>query len=265
MNDLTISPTDQPLVQFLTPSKLLGMFTSYLSQQEANRQVIFLKGIYLKNPKHNPQWQSRYDVLRDESNQTEITLQIPLRLADNLKDGSLVTVGGVLGRRVQSNSQIQIMLVVSRIEVVQDQAIDEDEMRRIELRRIKASAGFRNVDTILENCLYNDQRPRIALIFAQGSITDSDFKAGVEAARASIDFDEYRATFSRTDELIKVLDEIDTDSYEAVAIVRGGGAGLEVLDAMPLLERIVKLNTPIIAAVGHPDEKISLSCWWIKR
>lgn len=131
------------------------MFTSYLSQQEANRQVIFLKGIYLKNPKHNPQWQSRYDILRDESTQTEITLQIPLRLADNLKDGSLVTVGGVLGRRVQNNSQIQIMLVVSRIDVVQDQAIDEDEMRRIELRCIKASADFRNVDTIGENCLYN--------------------------------------------------------------------------------------------------------------
>lgn len=94
------------------------------------------------------------------------------------------------------------------------------------------------------------------MIFAQGSITDSDFKAGVEAARASIDFDEYRATFSRTDELIKVLDEIDADSHDAVAIVRGGGAGLEVLDAMPLLERVVKLHTPIIAAVGHPDEKI---------
>ena len=256
MNNLTISPTDQPLVQFLTPSELLGMFTSYLSQQEANRQVIFLKGIYLKNPKHNPQWQSRYDILRDESTQTEITLQIPLRFAENLKDGNLVTVGGVLGRRVQNNSHIQILLVVSRIDVVQDQAIDEDEMRRIELRRIKAAAGFRNVDTILENSLYNDQRPRIALIFAQGSITDSDFKAGVEAARANIDFDEYRATFSRTDELIKVLDEIDADSYDAVAVVRGGGAGLEVLNALPLLERVVNLHTPIIAAVGHPDEKI---------
>ena len=65
MNNLTIAPTDQPLVQYLTPSELLGMFTSYLSQQEANRQIIFLKGIYLKNPKYNPQWQSRYDILRD--------------------------------------------------------------------------------------------------------------------------------------------------------------------------------------------------------
>lgn len=66
MNDLTISPTDQPLVQFITPSELLGMFTSYLSQQEANRQVIFLKGIYLKNPKHNPQTGlARVELLQD--------------------------------------------------------------------------------------------------------------------------------------------------------------------------------------------------------
>lgn len=256
MNDLAIKSINQPLVQYLTPSELLGMFTSYLAQQEANRQVIFLKGIYLKNPKHNSQWQFRYDILRDEDTQTEITLQIPLRLADNLKDGNLVTVGGVLGRRIQNNSHIQIMLVVSRIDVVQEQAIDEDEMRRIELRRIKSAAGFRNVDTILENALYNDQRPSVALIFAQGSITDSDFKSGVEAARASIDFKEFRATFSRTDELISVLDKVDDGSYDVIAIIRGGGAGLEVLDQMPLLERLVKLQTPIISAVGHPDEKI---------
>ena len=59
------------------PSELLGLFTSYLSQQDVNRQVIYLQGIYLKNPKHDSRWASRYDILRDENTQTEITLQIP--------------------------------------------------------------------------------------------------------------------------------------------------------------------------------------------
>ena len=82
------------------PSELLGIFTSYLSQTDVNRKVIYLRGIYLKNPKHDS-----YDTLRDEDTQTEITLQIPQRLCDNLKDGNLVQVGGVLSRRVQNPRQ----------------------------------------------------------------------------------------------------------------------------------------------------------------
>ena len=87
------------------PSELLGIFTSYLSQTDVNRKVIYLREIYLKNPKHDSRWTSRYDTLRDEDTQTETTLQIPQRLCDNLKDGNLVQVGGVLGRRAQNPRQ----------------------------------------------------------------------------------------------------------------------------------------------------------------
>lgn len=58
------------------PSELLGMFTAYLSRQDVNSQVIYLRGIYLKNAKHDPRWSYRYDILRDEDTQTEITLQM---------------------------------------------------------------------------------------------------------------------------------------------------------------------------------------------
>ena len=99
---------------------MLGIFTSYLSQTDVNRKVIYFLGIYLKNPKHDPRWNSRYDTIRDADTQTEITLQIPQRLCYNLKDGNLIQVGGVLGRRAQNNCHIQLMLVVSRIDVFQE-------------------------------------------------------------------------------------------------------------------------------------------------
>ncbi len=56
------------------PSELLGMFTAYLSRQEVNSKVIFLRGIYLKNPKHDPRWVYRYDILFDAD-----FFQIPAR------------------------------------------------------------------------------------------------------------------------------------------------------------------------------------------
>lgn len=238
------------------PSELLGIFTSFLSQTDVNRKVIYLRGIYLKNPKHDPRWNSRYDTLRDEDTQTEITLQIPQRLCENLKDGNLVQVGGVLGRRAQNNCHIQLMLVVSRIDVVQEQAIDESEIKRMELRQKKASVGFKNVDSLLEQLLYTDQRPQVALVFAQTSITMSDFEAGINAAKSAIDFTERRVNFSNSQELVRTLQALDEFEFSVIALVRGGGGGIEKLDELDVLEAIVNLKTPIIAAIGHVEEKL---------
>ena len=223
MDEITTPRPQNAVVKYYKPSELLGMFTSYLSQQDVNRQVIYLQGIYLKNPKHDPRWTSRYDILRDENTQTEITLQIPHKLCEDLKDGNLVTVGGVLGRRVQNNSHIQLMLVVSRVEVVQEQAIDENEIKRMELRRKKMTD------------------------FIQG---------GGDIAKAAFDFAEFRANFSRTAELANTIKGIDAQSYSAIAIVRGGGSGIEALDELDILEAVANLKTPFISAIGHPDEKL---------
>ena len=255
-NTPSIQSQANHVVKYYKPSELLGMFTSYLSQQDMNKQVIFLQGIYLKNPKHDARWSCRYDILRDENTQTEITLQIPYKLCEDLKDGNLVTVGGVLGRRVQNNSHIQLMLVVSRVEIVQEQAIDENEIKRMELRRQKSSTGFKNVDSILEQLLFIDQRPRVALVFAATSITMSDFNAGIEAAKAAIDFFEYRVNFSNSRELSQTLKTIDGQGFNVIALVRGGGGGIEKLDEIEVLETVGNLKTAIIAAIGHVEEKL---------
>ena len=255
MNDMEPANNNLP-VTIYKPSELLGIFTSFLSQTDVNRKFIYLRGIYLKNPKHDPRWNSRYDTLRDEDTQTEITLQIPQRLCDNLKDGNLVQVGGVLGRRAQNNCHIQLMLVVSRIDVVQEQAIDASEIKKVELRQKKALVGFKNVDSILEQLLFQDKRPNVALVFAQSSITMSDFEAGINAAKSAIDFTERRVNFANSSELVRTLKAIDEFDFTVIALIRGGGGGIEKLDDLDVLETVVNLKTPIIGAIGHVEEKL---------
>lgn len=247
---------DSQIQKFLKPSELIGMFVSYLSSQEVNRKLIYIQGVYIRNTKHNPGWKSRYDILRDENSSEEITIKISEKQTEGLKDGNLVIVGGVLDRKMNPNGTIQLLLNVSRIDVVQEQTIDENELKRIELRRKKAMQGFRNVDNIIETALYADQRPKIALVFAQTSIADADFNHSVDSARSAIDFDEYRVSFSNSLELIKLLKKLDLMNYTSIALIRGGGAGLEKLDELDVLEQIVILKTSMIAALGHVEEKL---------
>ena len=83
--------------------------------------------------------------------------------------------------------------------------------------------------------LLSDRRPKIALIFAETSITMGDFEAGINAARTAIDFEEYRVSFSNSAELVTQLKRVDKLQYDIIAIVRGGGGGLEKVDDLELL------------------------------
>ena len=237
------------------PSEIIGIFNSILAKQSVNAQVVYLRGVYLANPKQG-NWSYCYDTLRDEDSQEELTLQITHQQRENLKNGNLVSVGGVLNRSISSKGYIQIILKVSRIEIVKEQAIDEAEIKRMELRQKKATVGFKNVDSILEGLLFTDNRPKVALVFAATSITLSDFEAGINAAKSAIDFEEYRANFSNVPELIGLLRKIDASGFDVIAIIRGGGGGIEKLDDLTVLEAIVNLATPTIGAIGHVEEKL---------
>ena len=84
----------------------------------------------------------------------------------------------------------------------------------------------------------------------------SDFEAGINAARTAIDFEEYRVSFSNSAELVTQLRKVDKLQYDIIAIVRGGGGGIEKLDDLKVLATIIELKTPIIGAIGHVEEKL---------
>ena len=253
-NDITNANQNVPATIY-KPSEIIGIFNSILAKQSVNAQVVYLRGVYLASGRQSYNGYF-YDTLRDEDRQEEITMYVTQQQRENLKNGNLVNVGGVLGRNVNNRGQIQIILNVSRIEIVQEQAIDEDEIKRMELRQKKSSVGFKNVDSVLEQLLFTDQRPRVALLFATSSITMSDFEAGINAAKSAIDFMEYRANFSNAKEFISTLQSLERGNFDVIALVRGGGVRIESLDDVSVLEQIVSMNTPTIGAIGHVEEKI---------
>lgn len=255
MNEIVQNTSKSVPQNMYKPSELIGIFNSILAKQSVNAQVVYLRGVYLASGRQ-PYSGYFYDTLRDEDGQEELTLRLTQQQRDNLKNGNLVNVGGVLNRSVSNKGFIQLNLNVSRIDVVQDQAIDENEIKRMELRRLKVTKGFKTVDSILESMLFAEQRPLVALVFAQSSITMTDFNSGINAAKSAIDFREFRVNFSNTTELSNNLKILDTKGYSVIAIIRGGGTGIEKVDELDVLQTIVNMNTPTIAAIGHPDEKL---------
>lgn len=239
---------------FYKPSELMGIFKNFFSHKEINASVLCLQGIYFKSDKvyGNAAW----DQLRDENTSESLTVIVPVSLRNDLQNGNLISVYGTLDRRVQNNGSIQFLLNVSRIEKVKDIAISEDEVKRAECRRRKGELGYKNVDSILENKLFVNQRPKVALIYADTSITNSDFEKGLAAAKSSIDFVESRISFANSQALCTLLKSLDSQDYDLIAIIRGGGSGIEKLDDIAVVETLTNLTTAWIYGVGHEKENL---------
>lgn len=48
-------------------------------------------------------------------------------------------------------------------------------------------------------------------------------------------------------------------NFHALAIVRGGGQGLDIFNNIELVQTLIHLSTLLISAVGHPEEKPFIS------
>lgn len=238
------------------PSELIAIFSAALGKQNEFAKLVSLRGIYQQR-QNNPNWSYAYAGLHDESSQDEITLRIAKDLYETLTDGNLITVTGILERKIDPRGSVQITLNVTRVEKLQEQAVSAADQKKAELRRHKSQKGFRNVDGVIEQRLLADERPKVALLLANNSITLSDFEAGIQAARAAIDFTEFRSDFFKAAPLCQHLCDIDSQGFDVIAVVRGGGIGIERLDNLEVLETLSHLNTPVISAVGHPEERLT--------
>lgn len=255
-NSIQPAESQSANVQVYCPSEIVDIFNDFLSRTGMGTKVVLVTGIFLKTAKQVYSGYY-YDTLKDQNSDQELSLRIPQSLRDGLDNGSLVTIGGTIYRQPGNRGSIQLGLKVSRVETLQQQAVSEEDMKRAELRSAKKQKGFKNVESLLESILMRgERRPRVALIFAEASITRTDFDCGKRAAEASYDIEEYRANFSRPQEVCGLLDRLDGSGYDVLALVRGGGSGIECLDNLDILAKVAVLKTPVICAVGHPEERL---------
>ena len=241
----------------MKPSEIIGIVAATMLKESETAEVVYVEGVYQQRY-NNPKWANCYDGLRDPDGSEEITLKMSWDMRKKLTQGNLVTVGGLLNRNVTDKGQIQLRLDVTRVVGQKVLELSETEAEKNALLKKKRDGNQKNVDWFLEDILYKDERPKVAIIIAAGSITISDVESTLDAsARAAIDFVEIRANFSNCKEFCGNLAVVDSGNYSAAAIVRGGGEGIEKLDEIEVLRAVLAMKTPTISAIGHAEERLA--------
>lgn len=185
-----------------------------------------------------------------------LTLLAPPALEARLpqQDGYLVTVRGYLDYSL-SDSRIQPILHLSEVLASElPPAVDP----RLELLERIVRKERQDLPALIRRKLLAGERPRLLLVYARESIVDHDLEAALGAQRAAYELKEVRLAFN-PETLAEYLVQADAQNYAAIALVRGGGSGLEIFDHPRLVEQVLQMRTPLIAAVGHAKDNTLLA------
>lgn len=248
-------------VNALSPMQLMTQMNETLSKaSDFFGKVVNIKGIYQqgKGTSYNGYC---YDRLKDENSASQVEILVPETIRAKMKPNSLVIVCGMVTKKIEANKGAVELLfrVDSIVEEVKADAIDKDEQRRIELRKRKVAAGFKNVDSMLESMLLKGERPRVALVLPTTNVVLEDFEHGKRAASLAIDFVDRTVTFTHTSALCNILRTLDGLGFNAIALVRGGGIDSKTdVDKPEVIETVVGMRTPFISGLGHAPETIFL-------
>lgn len=234
---------------FYSPTDILNITKEQL---RTIGTLVTVEGIYIQCgiKDYHGVW---YDAIKSQYASHKLTVIVPTPLRLQMNDGDMVQVSGTIEKALNDNGQIQLQLRVTNFLGKQEKQMDDTERRALELQQVKSNRGYRNVDSLLETILYEGQRrPRVALLFAEASITDQDFRAGIQASEKDIEFNYNGTTFTRIPDFIRKLQTLDSSAFDVICLVRGGGSGIEeVFGNADLAETVIGMQTPVVSAIGH--------------
>jgi len=241
-----------------TPGELLYKFNEAV-WAKGTTGMVSVKGVYSRQEFEISD--SKYiDKLVDEVNEARINIIVTESIRKAVKDGNVVTVTGYLDRYMDNrDGSIRLQIRVVNMDILaQSSVLTAKEIELSAIRHKKMKDGYKPIDTLLTDKL-EKTNPRVALIYPSSSIVQHDFWREIGDMEEHYIFEEIRTPFSNINQLSETLGTVDSQSFDAICLVRGGGSDFGALESSAVLEFIVGMKTPIIAAVGHENDTLFIN------
>ena len=234
----------------LTPSALVNLFSNAL-QFEASKQMQRIKGIYVpgKGMVYGGQY---YDGLKDELMDASVTLIVPGAIRNNLNSNEVIEVEGYVNKRVQPiGARIELQFFVTGI-VSQDAAtITVEDKQVFAVLQQKAKQGYLDVDGFIKKQLLNDEKVHIKILVGKTGIIHSDIS---EQLKDSVGFYEIEFVAINLSSETEIIEAIQNEEADVIAIARGGGDRMEIFDKPSIAEAALNTNGYFITALGHAQD-----------
>ncbi len=234
-----------------TPSSILTIFDRAINIRE-EKSIIYLKGVY-----HKTGMQAYggyyYDELKEASNNCLLRIKIPQLIRDQIVNKKEVEFKAFISRKVNNRSSIDILCNVTELLQQKENQFSDQEIKSLEVQQLKSSFGYKNVEELIKNKIFIGDKISVAIVMGANAIIDQDIHAAFDSG-----FDFYELSFHKTNlsvpnEIAKTVQQLDLAAHEIICIARGGGNYLDVFNQAQLAEKLIRLNSILLTAIGHAD------------
>lgn len=232
---------------------LTTFFESYFESLESSydSQVLCVEGIYIK--KGNRSYGDYfYDVITDVNKSIELSVRLSNFIRNEIKDGYYYQFEGIIKRKASNsnflyNTTFYITKVYNSERAIK--LIDEEEFNLIKSRN---DHGFINIEMILLEKIRLNELPKIMIITGNNSIVLNDFYNQLNNT-SHYDIEVRRTSMTSHENIIDSIN--DVEDKDLIAIIRGGGSGLNVFNNETLCKSILDKKIPFVTAIGHEVDK----------
>jgi exodeoxyribonuclease VII large subunit len=236
-----------------TPASLITVFAKLLRYAPEERTLLQIRGVY-RRAGVKSYGGVFYDQLQEEQTDHVVTLKMPERLRVDVQNGNVYVLEGALERSLRKDGTIALLFVVSAIQGQEQRAYTSEQEALFSLLQQRMTRGVVDVAALFKGILYKADRPKIALVYGEQGIVHKDVESALGEGQKSYDFVEFRINMTTPQELLEVMEEISEGRYDAYAVIRGGGSGLEMFSEMTLLEKALEVTVPLLTAIGHAED-----------
>lgn len=250
--------------RIFTPYSLIHAVSASEIRLDSNATHI-IRGIY-RDRRGRKFGDTYYDRLEDDKAQALLTIRLARHLKVKLIDGHPCQVEGVITHKLTDNDGqlgIHVTLHVRSVRRLWDAPpLDEHERKSMydEVLGLRIDKPRKNIDQIIESAFKRkgqEGRPRIALIIPDSGVTRNDILKPLGwNYDERYELSEEPVRMSGKDIVIAKLQELDRSrNYDVIAVARGGGAGLRLFNDHGIARTLVTMQTPVVTAIGHEDDK----------
>jgi len=242
------------------PSVLIKTYEQIINQI-IQEKITTIHGIYRNKDKYVNKNKKcyggfYYDILIDQVTGNKLTLKIPEKLQARVKDGNVYSFKGNMEGKIKKGENILLDVLFVPDQILSEEASQVDFVKRQRIAKLyekKQSRIGYDVDKTFKQFFHNGESPRISILYGNNGIVDSDVMSALDDAVNKYLLRNTRVSFINRDEIIRAMRKLENYS-DIIAIVRGGGSGLEVFDDIDLANAVLNARVPVVAAIGHDQD-----------
>ena len=233
-----------------SPASIINILSNIIAIPGTNK-IIGLRGIYSATGQR-PYNGFYYDQLKDEASDYTIQLVVPSLIRNQITDNKTIEVICYINKKAEKDGSVRLLANVTDLVNQTQNKYTSEEIRTLEIQQKKSEKGFRDLDSFIKNCIYDERKPNINIIIGKTAVIQHDIIDQMAEAGSLYNISFIQTTITSLPEMLAAIQASNNPKVDILVVARGGGdIENETINKPELAEACLNLQPFLVTALGH--------------